>query len=89
MRFTLAFSVAVVFSGQFVARDQMANRVHETLGVPVTYIVANPSDAMRVKNTMMRSLRRQRTPGSKPSRTRNSASGLSKGGGVRRLQVIP
>jgi len=29
--------------GQFVARYQMANRVHETLGVPVTYVVANPS----------------------------------------------
>jgi len=29
--------------GQFVARYQMANRVHETLGVRVTYVVANPS----------------------------------------------
>jgi pimeloyl-ACP methyl ester carboxylesterase len=29
--------------GQFVARYQMANRVHETLGLPVTYVVANPS----------------------------------------------
>jgi pimeloyl-ACP methyl ester carboxylesterase len=29
--------------GQFVARYQMANRVHETLGVEVTYVVANPS----------------------------------------------
>jgi pimeloyl-ACP methyl ester carboxylesterase len=29
--------------GQFVARYQMANRVHETLGVPVRYVVANPS----------------------------------------------
>jgi pimeloyl-ACP methyl ester carboxylesterase len=29
--------------GQFVARYQMANRVHETLGAPVTYVVANPS----------------------------------------------
>ena len=29
--------------GQFVARYQMANRVHEGLGVPVTYVVANPS----------------------------------------------
>ena len=39
--------------GQVVARYQMVNRVHETLGVPVTYVVANPSsyawpDAMRV-----------------------------------------
>jgi pimeloyl-ACP methyl ester carboxylesterase len=39
--------------GQVVARYQMANRVHETLGVPVSYVVANPSsyawpDAMRV-----------------------------------------
>src|SRR5215470_7775071 len=29
--------------GQFVARYQMANRVDETLGVPVSYVVANPS----------------------------------------------
>lgn len=29
--------------GQFVTRYQMANTVHETLGVPVTYVVANPS----------------------------------------------
>ncbi len=29
--------------GQFVARYQMANRIHDTLGVPVTYVVANPS----------------------------------------------
>ena len=39
--------------GQVVARYQMVNKVHETLGVPVTYVVANPSsyawpDAMRV-----------------------------------------
>jgi pimeloyl-ACP methyl ester carboxylesterase len=29
--------------GQFVARYQMANRVHDSLGVPITYVVANPS----------------------------------------------
>lgn len=29
--------------GQFVTRYQMANQVHETLGVPITYVVANPS----------------------------------------------
>jgi len=29
--------------GQFVARYQMANKLHDTLGVPVTYVVANPS----------------------------------------------
>jgi hypothetical protein len=29
--------------GQVAARYQMVNRVHETLGVPVTYVVANPS----------------------------------------------
>ena len=29
--------------GQFVTRYEMANRVHDTLGVPVTYVVANPS----------------------------------------------
>jgi hypothetical protein len=39
--------------GQFIERYEMANRVHETLGVPVTYAIANPSsyawpDASRV-----------------------------------------
>jgi hypothetical protein len=29
--------------GQFVTRYQMANRVHDSLGVPVQYVVANPS----------------------------------------------
>ena len=29
--------------GQFVHRYEMANKVHETLGTPVTYVVANPS----------------------------------------------
>jgi pimeloyl-ACP methyl ester carboxylesterase len=29
--------------GQFVNRYEMANRVHDTLGVPVSYVVANPS----------------------------------------------
>ena len=29
--------------GQFVARYEMANTVHDTLGVPVHYVVANPS----------------------------------------------
>jgi len=38
--------------GQFVNRYEMANKVHDTLGVPVSYVVANPSsyawpDAMR------------------------------------------
>ena len=29
--------------GQFVTRYEMANKVHDSLGVPVTYVVANPS----------------------------------------------
>lgn len=29
--------------GQFVNRYEMSNHVHETLGVPVSYVVANPS----------------------------------------------
>ena len=38
--------------GQFVNRYSMANRIHETLGLPITYVVANPSsyaylDSMR------------------------------------------
>jgi hypothetical protein len=37
--------------GQFVNRYEMANRIHETLGVPVTYIVANPSSYAYPDNT--------------------------------------
>lgn len=38
--------------GQFVTRYEMANKIHDTLGVPVTYVVSNPSsyaypDALR------------------------------------------
>jgi pimeloyl-ACP methyl ester carboxylesterase len=38
--------------GQFVSRYEMTNQVHDTLGVPITYVVANPSsyaylDALR------------------------------------------
>jgi hypothetical protein len=38
--------------GQYVTRYEMANKVHDTLGVPITYVVSNPSsyaylDAMR------------------------------------------
>jgi pimeloyl-ACP methyl ester carboxylesterase len=29
--------------GQFVNRYEMANKIHETLGTPITYVVANPS----------------------------------------------
>ena len=29
--------------GQFVTRYEMTNQVHDTLGVPVTYVVSNPS----------------------------------------------
>ena len=29
--------------GQFVTRYEMANQVHDTLGIPVTYVVSNPS----------------------------------------------
>ena len=29
--------------GQFVSRYQMSNKVHETLGVPVSYVISNPS----------------------------------------------
>jgi pimeloyl-ACP methyl ester carboxylesterase len=29
--------------GQFVTRYEMANQVHDRLGVPITYVVANPS----------------------------------------------
>jgi pimeloyl-ACP methyl ester carboxylesterase len=38
--------------GQFANRYEMSNKIHDTLGVPITYVVANPSsyawpDAMR------------------------------------------
>ncbi len=29
--------------GQFVTRYEMSNHIHETLGLPITYVVANPS----------------------------------------------
>lgn len=29
--------------GQYVTRYEMANQVHDTLGIPITYVVANPS----------------------------------------------
>jgi len=29
--------------GQYVTRYEMSNRIHETLGLPVSYVVANPS----------------------------------------------
>ncbi len=29
--------------GQFVSRYEMANQIHETLGVPIRYVVSNPS----------------------------------------------
>jgi len=37
--------------GQFVNRYEMANTVHEKLGVPVTYVVANPSSYAYLDNT--------------------------------------
>jgi pimeloyl-ACP methyl ester carboxylesterase len=37
--------------GQFVTRYEMSNRVHETLGLPVTYVVANPSSYAYLDNT--------------------------------------
>jgi pimeloyl-ACP methyl ester carboxylesterase len=37
--------------GQFVTRYEMSNRIHETLGVPVSYIVANPSSYAYLDNT--------------------------------------
>ena len=40
--------------GQFVNRYEMANRVHETLGVPVSYVVANPSSYAWLDNTRPR-----------------------------------
>ena len=46
--------------GQFVSRYQMTNQVHEKLGVPLTYVVANPSsyaylDPMRPSATTIAS----------------------------------
>jgi len=37
--------------GQFVNRYEMSNRVHETLGVPVKYVVANPSSYAWIDTT--------------------------------------
>jgi hypothetical protein len=37
--------------GQFVNRYEMSNKVHETLGVPVKYVVANPSSYAWIDST--------------------------------------
>jgi hypothetical protein len=37
--------------GQFVNRYEMSNRVHDTLGVPVRYVVANPSSYAWIDST--------------------------------------
>jgi hypothetical protein len=37
--------------GQFVNRYEMSNRIHETLGLPVTYVVANPSSYAWIDST--------------------------------------
>lgn len=37
--------------GQYSGRYAMANKVHETLGVPVTYVVSNPSSYAYLDNT--------------------------------------
>lgn len=37
--------------GQFVNRYEMANRIHETLAVPVSYVVSNPSSYAYLDNT--------------------------------------
>ena len=37
--------------GQYVNRYEMSNTVHETLGVPVTYVVSNPSSYAYPDNT--------------------------------------
>src|SRR6266404_2487069 len=29
--------------GQYVTRYEMSNQIHDTLGIPITYVVANPS----------------------------------------------
>jgi pimeloyl-ACP methyl ester carboxylesterase len=52
--------------GQLVSRYQMANQVHETLGVPLTYVVANPSsyaylDGMRPSVTVLSAIGQRRS----------------------------
>ena len=37
--------------GQFVNRYEMSNRIHETLGIPITYVVSNPSSYAYLDNT--------------------------------------
>jgi hypothetical protein len=37
--------------GQFVNRYEMSNRVHETLGLPIRYVVANPSSYAWIDDT--------------------------------------
>jgi pimeloyl-ACP methyl ester carboxylesterase len=42
-RLTTAVVAGHSAGGQFVSRYEMANRVHGTLGIDITYVVANPS----------------------------------------------
>ena len=37
--------------GQYVNRYEMANKIHETLGVPISYVVSNPSSYAYLDNT--------------------------------------
>jgi pimeloyl-ACP methyl ester carboxylesterase len=37
--------------GQFVTRYEMANQVHDSLGIPITYIVSNPSSYAYLDNS--------------------------------------
>jgi hypothetical protein len=57
--------------GMFVIRYQMSNRVHESLKVPVSYVVANPSsypypDALRPTVTALPSSIASAAPGYQP-----------------------
>ena len=58
--------------GQFVSRYEMANQIHDTLGVPITYVVANPSsyayvDALRPTRSALPPAIAAGAPGYTPS----------------------
>lgn len=62
--------------GQFVSRYQMANQVHESLGVPVAYVVANPSsyaylDGLRPSSSAIPPTVSAAAPGFVPPRPEN------------------
>jgi hypothetical protein len=79
--------------GQFVARYQMSNRVHDSIGTPMSYVVANPSSyACRARRVRCRPTMRRRTMprehGRRTSRTRRSRTARSREAARARTTIV-